>query len=79
MLSRSTPDASLMAVSLDACLHVVNTADEVNEDEDDAKVSVLLESPADALAWTMGNTFVLAALRSGKLQVRSLEFIRNIA
>ena len=71
-------DASLLALSIDGCLHVFTADNSDNEEEEDKKVSVLLEAPSDALAWTECNTFVIAALRSGKLQVcECLRLIRD--
>ncbi len=65
--SLSTPSADRVAVAIDSCLHVVNADGEVGAQEE--AVSLALAGSLDSLAWSPCGRFVLAALRSAKVQV----------
>ena len=64
-------DMHLLAVTIDSCLHVIKTSEELDE-EDFQSISVVFSAPVDCLCWSPCGRFVVAGLGSGMVQMLHL-------
>lgn len=71
VFSASSLSSSLLAIAIASCVHVIKTEEDVNEAEEDkfAAVSVIFSACVDCLCWSPCGRFVVAGLRSGKVQM----------